>query len=446
MAYDPYYNNLDRNHPRITKVNLIRRLKWFLNGQNGQAVLHPTKIKIINQTIIKVQEQTNDLDAYEVFSRGFSWHPEATNPVEIQFESEYNNVLGADVVSKYAPEIYQKNRNDDEFIIKEIIFGRPLNRLNPTKTVITPIPTVTADTPKESLQDICEARGAEIIAIAAGRDIYMLWSGGIDSTLALHSLNQAGAKFTVIFDRESQEEYEELAADIIDGKYENISMMFDPQPTEYNTLLTTDVLIVSGGNGDEIFGGEPNCAGEIANADQDHKLYIPEYVLESTDPWVTQLVGEDNMLDLNVCEWRWAINFIYRYQQIQISSMYMLGLDMVNARDGHDAIHFYDTDKFNIWSIQNFRSLCGVGEDKLAAKEIIHIYDGYDRYLDEKIKVCSMKKTKYRSGVNYLGTGGDANTDIGRRYANTYAQTIVLNKPLRILLPGAVALALQKWD
>ncbi len=449
MAYDVYYNNYDRLHPRITKNNLIRRLKWLLNGQNSSAVLHPTKMNIIRNTITKIQEQNSNVDAYEVFSRGFSWHPDALSPVETQFESEYNKVLGKAIVDKYAPEIFGRNRNDDEFIIKEVIFGRPLNRFAPTKTVISPIPTFeeAEAAPRQTLEEICVARAAEIKTKANGRNIYLLWSGGIDSTLALHSLDQGGLQFTVIFDKESMDEYDELSTAIIDGEYPNISIEFDPTPGKYGTILDdANNYIVTGGNGDEIFGGEPNCSGEIENADQDHTLYIPSYILNSTNDYVKQLVGIVNMQDLNVCEWRWAINFIYRYQQIQISTMYMLGLDMVNARPGHDAIHFYDTSAFQLWSVQNFRSLCGVGEDKMVAKELIYKYDNCDRYLENKVKVCSMKKTKYRSGLNYMGTGGDVNTDIGKSYSNTYATTITLDKEMRLLQPGTMALALQKFD
>lgn len=82
----------------------------------------------------------------------------------------------------------------------------------------------------------------------------------------------------------------------------------------------------------------------------------------------------------------------------------------------------------------------------MEAKKLIYKYDNNEMYLNNKIKVCSMKKTKYRSGLNYMGTGGDVNTDIGKTYANTYAQTIVLNTKMRLLQPGAVALALQKFD
>ena len=294
---------------------------------------------------------------------------------------------------------------------------------------------------------MCEARALELKALANGRSIFLFWSGGIDSTLALHSLNAAGVKFTIIFDEESTDEYDELSADIINGKYPNITTLFGPQPDEYKTILDdTSNYMITGGSGDEIFGGEPNCQGEVENSEQDYLLYIPGYIIDSTNQYVERVVGKEAMMDLTVCEWRWAINFIYRYQQVQISSMYMLGLDMVNARDGHDAIHFYDNQAFNIWSMQNYKDLCGNGEDKMVAKKLIHEYDGYDRYLENKIKVCSMKKTRYRSGADYMGTGGDINTDVGTRKNNTYASTININTNLRMLKEGTVALALQKFD
>ena len=447
---DTYQGGSQELHPRITKNNLIRRLKWLKSKQNDTAQLHPTKIKIINDTINMIQEQNNDRDAYEIFLNGFTWHPNATSPVEVTFEKEYREVCGDELVDEYCPIIYSKDRNEDEFNVKEIIFGRPLNRLDPHegKTIITPIPRVTESDARQTLKYICDHRAIQLGNL--GKDIYMLWSGGIDSTLALHSLNQNNVKFYVIMDSDTVEEYPELADQV--QSWDNcLGVVFDPKPSLYGTILSDpDNVMISGGNGDELFGGEPNCAGEIENADQQYDFYIPKYVTETTDQYIQELLeplyGQDVMKDMTVCEWRWAMNFIYRYQQIQISSAYMLGMDILNNRGGASAYHFYDTRQFNIWSIQNYQSLCGDGEDKQVAKDLIYSYDGNEWFHKEKKKVCSMKKTRYRSGKNYVGTGGAVGTDIGKNTVGSYGSTVVLDKraAFKLFKPGVLIGALER--
>ncbi len=450
---DTYQGGDPELHPRITINNLIRRLKFLKSRQNDQSQLHPTKVKIMDQTMMMIKEQNNVRDAYEIFLKSFTWHPNAVSPVEISFEKEYRQVCGDEMVDKYCPELYMKNRTDDEFNVSDTIFGRPLNRLNPAhnKVVLTPIPVVTEDNIRKTLEEICNERAVEIGEI--GKDVYVLWSGGIDSTLALHSLNNNNVKFHIIMDNDTIGEYPDLADTISGGGWPNCEgIVFNPKPDKYKEILDNpDIILISGGQGDEIFGGEPNCAGELKNADAQYDFYIPSYVTPGTDPYVKELLeplyGEDVLLDMTVCEWRWAINFIYRYQQIQISSAYMLGMNMLREEGRADALHFYDTNDFNIWAIQNYQSLCGVGtgEDKQVAKDLIFKSDGNVWFHKDKTKVCSMKKTKYRSGKDYVGTGGAVGTDIGISTTGSYADTVVINKNnLRLLKPGVMINALDR--
>jgi hypothetical protein len=82
--------------------------------------------------------------------------------------------------------------------------------------------------------------------------------------------------------------------------------------------------------------------------------------------------------------------------------------------------------------------LCGagVGEDKMIAKDLIYKYDGNDWFHTAKKKVCSMKKTKYRTGHDYIGTGGDVNSSIGKKKNLTYESTINTSNNQRLLKPG----------
>lgn len=398
------------------KSYILRQLDHLIAKQVGTQD-NPSGVRTDIARRVKefVLASKSDGEAIDIFNRHFDWRFDTVSGKEQKFQIEMAEYLGPEIVEKYVPVLTHIERTDEEKLLKDVVRGRPLNRFNPGfKTVMSPIPEITEDTPKFTLEEVCAKAADRFHEIGKDKQIYVLWSGGIDSTLALHCLKEAGIKFKVIMDEDSLEEHTSLAKDLIAGRYDIVTgVIFSPKPPEYNKLLQDpNNIFISGGHGDEVFGGEAECDGEFKYADNEYSYYAPADIDEVTKPWIEKLIGD--MSGMTVCEWRWAVNFIYKWQQVQVSSMFMLGIGMVDGFNNRNGYHFYDTEEFQIWSIQNYKSLCGDNKDKAIAKKAILDIDGDEAYYLYKRKVCSMKKTLYRTGSDFFK----------EKKVHTYASTL----------------------
>jgi hypothetical protein len=54
-----------------------------------------------------------------------------------------------------------------------------------------------------------------------------------------------------------------------------------------------------------------------------------------------------------------------------------------------------------------------------------------------------MKKTRYRTGNDYMGSGGDVKQDVGKPLMNSYASTIQVDYDKRLFIPGTFIIAKQ---
>jgi len=352
-----------------------------------------------------IKDCKTDEEAYKLYSKNFRGNPRlnpnAKSFTEQSASKEYIKFFGHLFYQDYVPTMFNVDRSDEEFIVNKIMRGRPLNRLNPgDKSVLTPIPTVDNNTPKLSLKEVCDLRSKEFKELSETHIIYLLWSGGIDSTLAYYSLVNNNVPIQVIFNEDSVKEYPKLAEEIRSVGID----VFEPTIKEYQELLDNpNNVIISGGSGDEIFAGVGECEwrdiDEVLNWEQPYKEHIPQQLQDTVRPYIQQLIGDKDDT-LTVGEWRWALHFLFKYQQIQISGMYTLGLDLTGRKNGHIGKFFYDTPEFNIWSIQNYDKLCGEEwKNKRIAKLVIFKYNNDNDYLNDKRKFCSMRKTMYREDV-----------------------------------------------
>jgi hypothetical protein len=318
------------------------------------------------------------------------------NEAMVSENESYNEIveiIGEEVYNKFHPEIFEYLRDDVEANLRYVIQGRPLNRYNPNgKTVISEIPTVSDSTPRRTLSEVCDISASNILELSNSKTIFLMWSGGIDSTLALYCISELGMPFNIVMDNNSELEYPSLAESIRDGSFNsNIqAVVYSPTVSEYKALISdTSNVFVTGGNGDEVLGGDNTCVGEVEHADEYYGLYVPQDIQDYTDEYVSRLVGD--MSEMTVCEWRWSINFIYKYQQSQTSPMFMLGLGGIP--EINNCYAFYDIIEFQEWAVINYKYLC-TSKNKQEAKELIVSKGGDASYL-EKGKVCSMKSTRY---------------------------------------------------
>ena len=126
--------------------------------------------------------------------------------------------------------------------------------------VMDPIPAPAAPgEPSASFAQICDDIGRELVARAAadGKEIQVLWSGGIDSTLVLISLlkaaEQAGRTdlLEVVLTIDSVQEYPRFFDRFIRGRLRCL-----PASHPVFSYLDDDKMIVTGEHGDQLFGSD----------------------------------------------------------------------------------------------------------------------------------------------------------------------------------------------
>jgi hypothetical protein len=264
---------------------------------------------------------------------------------------------------------------------------------------------------RRSFEELCTERAAELLGRAdrAGSRLYVFWSGGIDSTLALISLlkNATDAQtknITVLLSEDSISEYPLFYQRYIRGKVRVSSAVMFPG------LLGTDNIIVNGEHNDQLFGSD--IVGELIaesgpvvmhkpydrdlfyaffNARVQNEAVVNFYLdLFERVAAAAPVAIETNFLFL------WWINFSLKWQSVFMRTLsyavprMVTRIDMSYLRDNYAP--FYCTDEFQIWSMQNLdkRIKDEWRTYKWLCKEIIYEFTKDPDYRDNKTKRGSL--------------------------------------------------------
>ncbi len=237
-----------------------------------------------------------------------------------------------------------------------------------------------------SIDDLITQRGEEIKAM--GKDIYLLWSGGIDSTTAFYALVRTGASFTVIMDDDSAKEYPMLSNQIQSGSvYPQVKVMLNKS---LSTIDVTKSIMVTGEIGDQISGSMKFINFDAAQRSAVYTENIPALIYTNLDPVVSKVLGD--ISKFTTAEYLWALNFIFKYTHV---------VDRMNnlvALHGFEFVHFFNTDPFQIWALNNYHQFCNFGsfyDYKKQLKQYIFSINGDDMYFKFKTKVPSLKNTSF---------------------------------------------------
>jgi asparagine synthetase B (glutamine-hydrolysing) len=111
----------------------------------------------------------------------------------------------------------------------------------------------------ENFDKICDQVGDQVVrqAVAAGKTVQLLWSGGIDSTTALVAIYKALERedrldtLHVLLSQESVQEYQRFFAEVIHPHLHYT--IFKPPLYPY---LDPQCLVVTGEHGDQLFGSD----------------------------------------------------------------------------------------------------------------------------------------------------------------------------------------------
>lgn len=255
-----------------------------------------------------------------------------------------------------------------------------------------------------SFGEICNAR-AEFIcrkAITENKEIQVLWSGGIDSTLALVALYKVLEKtnetnrLEILLSEESITEYQNFFADIIKPKL-NFTK-FSPPLYDY---LNQNKIIVTGEHGDQIFGSDKAKYHVLTKqAFRPYKEILPFVIARKlgSNKNVGQIIEylapqiEKSPVKIETLyDFLWWMNFSMKWQHVS--------LRLINSAAGSDlrldenVIHFFSRKDFQNWSISNHeRKIKKTWNSyKYVAKQYIYEFHGDTNYLHNKEKEQSLK-------------------------------------------------------
>ena len=207
-----------------------------------------------------------------------------------------------------------------------------------------------------------------------------MWSGGIDSTVALISLIKTGKteRINVLLSSASIEEYPLFFNSFIKDKL-TYSVVEDPK-----LLFNVKDINITGEIGDQIFGSaailKAYDAGKLFNP---YKEYISDKFLLKLEKQLTKCPIELK----TTFDFLWWFNFSMKYQNVQLRIYPSIQLPYGKVT------HFFDTTDFQLWSMNNpdKKIKDTPASYKFTAKDYIYDFTKDADYRDNKLKIGSLQ-------------------------------------------------------
>ena len=280
---------------------------------------------------------------------------------------------------------------------------------------------------KKTYEEICNERARELLRRADEGDtkIYVFWSGGIDSTLALVSLLKNStavqrSKIVVLLSEESITEYPYFYREHIRGK-----LHMEPSAM-FPYILGTKHIITSGELNDQVFGSNLSSLPFMKMFGRDiiYKPYQRDklfqfYNAKTGDPKMTNFYLDlfDRLMNAapipipSYFHYFWWLLFTLEWQGV-----YMRVLPFTTERNTknisphyfeNNVAPFYGTEDFQLWSMNNLDKRIKNTWDtfKWPCKDIIYDYTKDVHYRDNKLKKASNSVWTQKGAYNFIDTG-----------------------------------------
>ena len=270
--------------------------------------------------------------------------------------------------------------------------------------VLDEIPTYDPDFPL-SFGEVCSAVAGDIVSAARSddREIRVLWSGGIDSTVALVSLLSTlppgeHDRLHIYLSMVSIDEYPVFFREHILHKLR--FRLIKPPVTSH---FGGEALIVTGEHGDQLFGSDkllPLMRNGLCY--EPYEAVLPLVVMNKFG----KATKVDRLLDylqplIAACpvplqstfDLYWWLNFSIKWQQVSLRlPVFTFQPDVAKLVTRFR--HFFRDPRFQSWSLTNYphRAAASPTDYKRAAKEVIYTYTGDETYLNGKLKQPSLKQ------------------------------------------------------
>lgn len=257
---------------------------------------------------------------------------------------------------------------------------------------------------EKSFSEICAER-AEFIcqkSSTENRKIQILWSGGIDSTLALVSIFKKLEKrddlnrLEILLSKDSIAEYPTFFRDVIEKKLKFI--LFEPPIYDF---LDAEKIIVTGEHGDQVFGSDKAQHFVITNqAFRPFEEMLPLVIArklgstKSVDSIISYLIPQIEKSPVKIetlFDFLWWMNFSLKWQHVSLRMFY--AKEDENFSLDENFLHFFSAKDFQNWSISNhdLKIKKTWKSYKFVAKECIFDFHKDKNYLLNKEKEQSLK-------------------------------------------------------
>lgn len=255
----------------------------------------------------------------------------------------------------------------------------------------------------KTFEEICERTASEITQKTPNKTIRVLWSGGIDSTVALISLikdlknKDQVPRLKILLSKESINEFPSFYKHEIENRivYQLI------RDTIYNHI-DDDEISVTGEHGDQLFGSDKLKyaveTGEAYRPYQDvleyfisRKLGTEKHTTSIIDYLSPQLKYSPVKID-TFYDYLWWMNFSMKWQNVSLRLIY--GLNKSHKDLNKSIIHFFQNTEFQNWSISNHDKKIKKEwkSYKYVAKKYIYDFHKNHDYFVNKEKEPSLKE------------------------------------------------------
>ena len=257
---------------------------------------------------------------------------------------------------------------------------------------------------EKSFSAICAERAEAICkkSFVENRKIQLLWSGGIDSTLALVSIYKALEKcdglenLEILLSIDSVAEYPAFFRDVIENNLTHI--FFEPPIYDF---LDERKIIVTGEHGDQLFGSDKVQHFMMTNqAFRPFEEILPFVIArklgstKSVDAILSYLAPQIEKSPVKIetlFDFLWWMNFSLKWQHVSLRMFY--ADETMRFSLDKNFVHFFSAKDFQNWSISNhdLKIKKTWKSYKYIAKECIFDFHKDENYLLNKEKEQSLK-------------------------------------------------------
>jgi hypothetical protein len=241
----------------------------------------------------------------------------------------------------------------------------------------------------DSIQNICMNRATELAALVenTSKKIHVLWSGGIDSTVALLCLREVlpANKLVVMYTPESLAEHPGFFEQHIQGTFETFQFSMS---TTWRAIdfACSNGLLVTGEIGDQIFGTVLFIGKDNNWLTQSWENFNGEL---TADEKYQKFVAVCPQKITNVAEFLWWVNYSLKYQVVQCRMM----LNNTSSVLNQNLFHFFDSKPFNDYAVSTPIEIKMPGYDtnnyKKPLRDVIYSLSNDASYAYNKPKVRS---------------------------------------------------------